>query len=90
MRYNPATDNARTIDQIAAECKAAITAPVATEAPGRIDCDLLNAYTKGLSSYHPRHFYAHLEAVVAMNVAEAMGNFSEYRRLRAAVIDGLY
>lgn len=89
MRYNPTTDQARGIDEIAAECKAAITG-IPTEAIGRTDCDLLHSYTACLKSRHPRQFFAHLEAMAALRVAEAMGNFAEMRRLRACVISGLY
>jgi hypothetical protein len=89
MRYNPTTDQARNIDEIAAECKSAIQGPT-PRATGKSDFELLHLYTRGLKNHHPRHFYAWLQAQTAMHVAEAMGNFSEYRRLRASIIAGLY
>ena len=89
MRYNPATDQARSIDEIAAECKAAIQGP-APVVSGKADCELLHLYSKGLKNRHPRHFFAYLEVVTSMRIAEAMNDFSEYRRLRACLIAGLY
>ncbi len=90
MRYDPATDQARSIDAIAAECKAAIMNRPVETVEGRDDCDLLHLYSKGLINRHPRRFYAHLELVTSMNIAKAMGDFSEYRRLRACLLTRLY
>lgn len=98
MRYNPATDNARDIDAIAAECRAATTkvrSPWALEsAPAKptTSTDLLNVYTESLQrgGRVSRHFYEFLQLTAAMEVAEAMGNKAERRRLGAMLIAGKY
>ena len=86
MRYNPQTDNARAIEEIADECRTAIQRQ---ERIRRDDFELLHLYTASLGNRHPRSFYRYLEMVTAMHVAEAMGDFPEYRRLRSCLLTGL-
>lgn len=91
MRYNPATDQACNIDALAAECRAAIQAkpePARRTTAG----DLLAVYTESLRSGHKvcRHFYEFLQLTHAMDVAEAMSNFTERRRLATLLIAGRY
>ncbi|MGA1624886.1 MAG: hypothetical protein ACO4AJ_04545 [Prochlorothrix sp.] len=93
MRYNPASDKARDIDAIAAECRAATAEPARPQpepAPAKptTNTHLLNVYTESLQRGNrvSRHFYEFLQLTVAMDVAEAMGNKAERRRLGAMLI----
>lgn len=94
MRYNPATDNARNIDTIAAECRAATLAqPQPQPQEYRVtNSSLLATYTDSLRAGHQvsRHFYEFLQLITAMDVAEAMGNMTERRRLQAQLLAGRF
>ena len=92
MRYNPATDNARDIDAIAAECRAATLAQPQPREHRTTNASLLAAYSNSLRAGGSvsRHFYEFLQLVTAMDVAEAMGNSAERRRLQAQLLAGRF
>jgi hypothetical protein len=89
MRYNPATDKARSIDAIAAECAAAIKPEPLKPTTF---CSLLQNYLQSLEVGCPEsvHYHNFLEVSAAMEVSQAMGNLAEYRRQRAMLLAGLY
>jgi hypothetical protein len=89
MRYNPATDKARSIDAIAAECAAAIKPEPLKPTTF---CSLLQNYLQSLEVGCPEsvHYYNFLEVSAAMEVSQAMGNLAEYRRQRSMLLAGLY
>ena len=89
MRYNPSTDKARKIEDIAAEGAAAIkpkTFKVLTY------CNLWQLYQEGLNVGCPENvrYGNFLQIGVAMEVAQAMGNTAEYHRRRSELLTGLY
>lgn len=86
MRYNPATDRARSIDSIAAECRAAISRPV--EPPNWGLLLRLAGEREGLPTQ--RSYLTMLEISHAMAVAKAFGDHAEWRRLQSCLLTGLY
>ena len=77
MRYNPATDQARDIDVIAAECKAAInTLPVplwvADEVFAADSCRVWSLCRESAASREDRTSVARLESYLARDMHAAM------------------
>ena len=86
MRYNPSTDRAVDINDIAAQCHDAIVKPSPILHKRNA---LLELYTQRLrdGQHVPRSLYEDLCHVHSIRVAEAMGNFKRARALRAAFLD---
>lgn len=86
MRYIPETDCATTIEEIAAQCAAAIK-PESAQPPGWVELRRIH-----LENYHSggtinRHWLQFLDLCVALDVARAMGDHDRARLLQRQIIE---
>lgn len=95
MRYNPDTDRAIDVDAIAEQCRNAITAnklsqpePIETVSWGELGN--LHLASAKLGGPINRSYLSCVQLSHAKDVAIAMGNYAEARRLRAMIVAGLW
>lgn len=87
MRYNPDTERGITLETIAEQCRGSFAEPAPAPSNPPKWGQLMGMAAQGFFS---RRFLGCCELSHGIEVARAMGNWAEVRRLRAQLIAGLY